>query len=81
MTSILGDITNECITMVYTLIKKNKNKKKIKFILDTMINLLFDDLKPFLYTIMGILILIFIMNCTQFFYYISLFKKGFPKTG
>ena len=75
MTSILGDITNECITMVYTLIKKNKNKKKIKFIIDTMINLLFDDLKPFLYTIMGILILIFIMNCTQFIYYIAVSKK------
>ena len=75
MTSILGDITNECITMVYTLIKKNKNKKKIKFIIDTMINLLFDDLKPFLYTIMGILILIFIMNCTQFIYYITVSKR------
>jgi hypothetical protein len=75
MTSILGDITSECITMVYTLIKKNKNKKKIKFILDTMINLLFDDLKPFLYTIMGILILIFIMNCTQFIYYIAVSKR------
>lgn len=75
MTSIIGDITNECITMVYTLIKKNKNKKKIKFILDTMINLLFDDLKPFLYTIMGILILIFIMNCTQFIYYIAVSKR------
>lgn len=76
--SIFGDITHEIIEYIYLQTKKKTNKKKIKYIIDVFNNLIFSDLKPYLYTILAILILMFLMNCFNFYYYIKLFIKSNP---
>lgn len=74
--SIFGDITREIIDYIYTQTKKNGNKKKIKYIIEKLSDLVFEELKPYLYTILSILILTFLMNGFNFYYYIRLMKPG-----
>lgn len=73
MKSILGDLTRETIDLVFKECDKEKNKKHINFLINNIIIIAFKHLQPYLYTIMGILILLFLMNCFQFYYYIKLF--------
>jgi hypothetical protein len=74
MTSIVGNMTSEIIDLVYRQTRKNKNKKKIKYIVDILTNFLFEDIKPYTITILGILILMFVMNCFQFYWYMKAVK-------
>ena len=71
--SVFGDITNEAIDYIYKQARKDKNKVKLKYILDTCTDVAFKDVKPYLYTILIILILMFLTNCWTFYYYIKLF--------
>ena len=71
--SLVGDLTNEIIDFVYLQTRKKNNKKKIKYIIDTLTKLLFSDIQPYLYTILAMLFIMFIINCFQFYYYIRLF--------
>lgn len=76
--SILGDVTNDITDYIYRQCRKKNNKKKLKYILDTFTTIAFSDVKPYLYTILAILILMFLMNCFNFYYYIKLFIKSNP---
>lgn len=71
--SIVGDITRECIDFIYTQIKRKKNKQKIKYIIENITNIVFENIQPYLYTILSVLIIMFLMNLFQFYYYIKLF--------
>lgn len=73
---ILGNITNELIEYVYRQTIKRKNAKKLKYIINILSDLAFRDLKPYLYTILAILILMFLMNCFNFYYVIK-YQKHF----
>jgi len=73
--SLFGDITNEIIDYIYAQTKKRKNKQKIKYIVDTCVNMLFSNVQVYFYTILITLILIFCLNCFQFYYYIRLFSR------
>lgn len=75
---ILGDLTCEIIDYVYSYSKKKGNKKKIKYVLDMLTKIAFGDVKSYLYTILAILIMMFLMNCFNFYYYIRLFVKSNP---
>lgn len=75
---LLGDVTTEIIDYIYIQTHKKKNKRKIKYIIDTLTTVAFGDVKPYLYTILAILILMFLMNCFNFYYYIKLFAKSNP---
>jgi len=68
MVSILGDITNETLNIVYKELKKSKNSSKISYIINTLSNLALKRIQPYLYAIMMILIIIFLINCFQFYY-------------
>lgn len=70
---IIDSLTTEIINFIYIQTKKTKNKKKIKYIIDIFTKMIFSDLQIYLYTILGILILIIVMNFIQFYYYIKLF--------
>ena len=74
--SIFSDLTRETIDYIYCQTKRKKNKHKIEFIKNYITNMLFADIQPYLYTILGILILGFVLNCFQFYYYIRLFIKN-----
>jgi hypothetical protein len=71
--SIVGDITRECIDFIYTQTKRKKNKQKIQYIVSNLTNIVFENIQPYLYTILGVLIIMFLMNLFQFYYYIKLF--------
>lgn len=73
MKSIIGDLTKETINLVYKECEKDKNKKILSNIINNITRIAFKNIQPYLYTIMGILILLFLMNCFQFYYYIKLF--------
>lgn len=75
---LVGDLTREIIDYIYLQSRRKGNKKKIKYILDTLTTIVFGDVKPYLYTILAILILMFLMNCFNFYYYIKLFAKSNP---
>lgn len=77
--SLVGDLTTEIIDFVYSQTRKKNNKKKIKYIIDTLTKLLFGDIKPYLYTILAMLFIMFIINCFQFYYYIRLFVDNKSK--
>jgi hypothetical protein len=69
MNDILDLVTDETISIIYKGIKKHKNKHRINYIINTLINSATIHFQPYLYTIMAILVLIFFMICVQFFYY------------
>jgi hypothetical protein len=72
MKSIIGDLTTETISFIFRECEKDKNKRRLTNIINHIINIAFENIKPYLYTIMAILILLFLMNCFQFYYYIKL---------
>lgn len=71
--SIVGDITREIIDFIYIQTKRKKNKQKIKYIIHNFTNVVFENIQPYLYTILAVLIIMFLMNLFQFYYYIKLF--------
>lgn len=71
--SIVGDITRECIDFIYTQSKRKKNKQKIQYIIRNLTNIIFENIQSYLYTILAVLIIMFLMNLFQFYYYIKLF--------
>ena len=71
--SIVGDLTREFIDFIYNQTKKKTNKKKIKYIIDKLTRIVFENIQVYLYTIITILILMFMINCAQFYYYIKIF--------
>lgn len=72
MFSIIGDATKDVLDLVYREICKKHNKRKLSIIIDTVSELLIVKIQPFMYAIMAILIILFLMNCFQFYYYIRL---------
>jgi uncharacterized membrane protein len=71
--SLFSGITKEIIDYIYKESHKRKNKVKLKYIINTFTEIAFKDVKPYLYTILIILILMFLTNCWTFYYYIKLF--------
>jgi hypothetical protein len=70
MNSIIGDVTRETLSLMYKEARKTKNQQKIKVIFDIVGNIAMKRIQPYFYAIMAILVLLFLMNCFQFFYYI-----------
>jgi hypothetical protein len=73
MKSIISDLTSETIGIIFKECEKDKNKKRLEAIMNNIINIAFENLKPYLYTIMGLLMILFLINCFQFYYYVKLF--------
>ena len=69
---MIEDLTTETINFLYKEFDKSNNKKQINKIINHITTIAFEYIKPYLYTIMAILITLFIMNCLQFYYYIKL---------
>lgn len=73
MKSIISDLTSETIGIIFKECEKDKNKKRLEAIMNNIIHIAFENLKPYLYTIMGLLMILFLINCFQFYYYVKLF--------
>lgn len=80
-------ITNEIFTHCLNIIKKHINEYEtdkgndnnegsitnvLRPILNKVMNTILNKVSPYLYSIMAILIVMFFMNCFQFYYYIKL---------
>ena len=48
--------------------------KKVKKIIGNINNIFFQYIKPYFYTLMSILLIMFVMNCFQFYYFIKTFS-------
>lgn len=60
-------------------LSRTKNKKMIKNITNKIISYIFQHVGIYLYTIIAVLILLFILNLVQFFFYIAYLKSFFSK--
>jgi len=70
---MIGELTNEAISIMYKELQKDKNKERISFILKFVSNMIFTDVVPYMYAIIAILIIMFLMNVFQFYYYVKYF--------
>lgn len=66
---MLDIITDETISLIYKQTQKDKNKRRIEYILNNLLDISLRRIQPYLYSIMAVLILIFTINCVQFYYY------------
>ena len=71
MKSVFDDISTQIIEYSFSEFTKKKNQKKIESIVNKISFYAFRNIKPYLYTIITLLIVIFIINCLQFYYYLS----------
>lgn len=71
--TIVGDLTTETISLIFKECEKEKNKKRLASIINNITDIAIKNIQPYLYTIMAILVLLFVINCFQFYYYIKLF--------
>jgi hypothetical protein len=73
MKSLFSDLTKETINIIFKECEREKNRHKIENFINKITKIAFTNIQPYLYTIMAILVLMFTMNCFQFYYYIKLF--------
>jgi hypothetical protein len=69
-------ITDETISLIYKHTQKEKNKKKLENIINNLLDISLRRINPYLYSIMAVLILIFVINCVQFYYYTNTIIKN-----
>ena len=76
-------VTNEILTHCLNVAKKHLNESMnengdgsntsiLRPVLDRIMNTIINKIAPYLYSIMAILIVMFFMNCFQFYYYIRI---------
>lgn len=68
---LVGDLTHDIIKYVYKISNKKSNKKRINELLNMVIYMAIEQIQPYLYAIMALLIVMFLINCFQFYYYIA----------
>lgn len=71
MNSLFSEATKETIDFIYKETQKQKNKKKLEYIISFLFKTALKPIQPYLILIVCILIILFLMNCFQFFYYIK----------
>lgn len=80
--SIIGDLTHDTVRLIYKEAQKKRNQKKIAYVINLVADMVTTQAQPYFYAIMAILILLFLMNCFQFFFYIKYIRNlkdgGFP---
>lgn len=78
MDALLANVTNESIHYIYKQFKKDKNKRKLDAIIEHITSIAIKTVQPYLYTILGILLIMFCTNLLQFYYYLKAFiaNKG-----
>jgi len=73
--SFLSKATREIFSNVYKEIKNERNKKQIYAIVDFFFEMFLQQVRPYFYAIVCILLVMFAMNCVQFYYYLKIVIK------
>lgn len=68
----MNGIVSELMSSVLNCLTENDNYNKVQHVFSYFISIMMEKISPYLYSIMAILIVMFIMNCFQFYYYIKL---------
>jgi len=68
---IFSDLASDAFNIIYKESKRKKNQKLINNIIDNIATLGIRRIQPYMYAIMALLILLFLMNCFQFWYYVK----------
>lgn len=71
---LLSDVVSDCINIAYQEVKKDNNKRRLKFIINKIKKMIFKEIEPYLYAIIAILIIMISMNVFQFYYYTKLHR-------
>ena len=71
MNSILSDVTSNFIKNIYLETLKKKNKKRIEKIVSVVTLILLEKIQPYVFGILTMLVILFLMNVLQFYYYLS----------
>lgn len=69
--SIIKSLTKNTINYAYKQLCKKHNKDKINLIMEYLSQLAISRIQPYFFAIMGILLIIFLINCLQFYYYMK----------
>lgn len=56
-------------------LEKEKNKKNIASITSYFSKIILERFSPYFYTLLCILLIMFVMNCVQFYYYLKIILK------
>jgi hypothetical protein len=72
MDALICDAANETIKLLYQQAKRKKNKKRIDYLIQALVGSAISRIQPYMYAIMGVLVILFLMNCFQFYYYIKM---------
>ena len=73
--SLIGKETHNFISIIAKEMHKNKNKKNLSEITKYLVSLILDKINPYFYTLLIMLIIMFIMNFVQFYYYMKILIK------
>jgi hypothetical protein len=70
--TILGQVTMDIFNKIYHEVKKPKNKDKLYELTGLLLDSLLQQIKPYFYTLIVMLFIMFTMNCVQFYYYVKM---------
>lgn len=68
---MLSEITTELVRNIYEELKKKKNKHRLEIIISEVSSILFKNLQPYILAVLVMLIILFIMNVMQFYFYLT----------
>ena len=71
MDLLVSNATKETINFIYKETQREKNKKKLENIIGFLAKTALKPIQPYLILIVCILLILFLMNCFQFFYYVK----------
>lgn len=69
--SIVRKFTCELIDLIYIESKRRKNRRKINKITNLLTSSALQNIQPYLILIVALLVILFLMNCFQFYYYMK----------
>ena len=71
MDNIFSEVTSNVIKKIYIETIKPKNKKRLEKIVSVITVILLKKIQPYIFGILTMLIILFLMNILQFYYYLS----------
>jgi len=71
MKSLIEDLTKEAINLLYKQCSKKQNRQRLTYVINSVTSIAFKSLEPYLYTIIAILLVLFLMDCFHFYYFIK----------
>lgn len=73
--TFISKFTKDFFKIISSELDKENNKKNITTIISYFSNIIIEKFSPYFYTIVIMLIIMFVMNCVQFYYYLKIILK------